>query len=237
MSSCSLSAVSTISGIYSADNPLSLSLRIQSPSLFSLHLQRRCSTSPDVSPLWALCLSKIFSASFEWGWPNPTASDAWAPHAGQHCALLHSNPLLTGPRGLVTFWPLLASRPMRKWRWFLHALVQHVRILVRPRVQSCPNPTTLSAEVSGETHSPHDHLQGAALGTGVRGPRPGLGILIPFVWWENVAVPWPRACKAGRTNPSASPAGRRLERMWPSVGVEEDCVLGNATSVTSRDEG
>lgn len=64
-----------------------------------------------------------------------------------------------------------------------------------------------------------------------------MGILIPFVWWENVPVPRTHACKASRTNPSASPAGRRLKRMWPSVSVEEDYVLGNATSVTSRDEG
>lgn len=47
-----------------------------------------------------------------------------------------------------------------------------------------------------------------------------------------------RAYKASRRpNPAASPAGKRLKRMWASVRMEEDCVLGNATSARSRGEG
>lgn len=52
-------------------------------------------------------------------------------------------------------------------------------VLVRARVQSCVKPGALSARVPGEAHSTHNCMQGAALGSGVRGSTWG-SILILF---------------------------------------------------------
>ena len=54
-------------------------------------------------------------------------------------------------------------------------------VLVKARVQSCLNPAAQSTGVPGEAHSTHDCLQGAALGSGVRGPTLGLSVVISFV--------------------------------------------------------
>lgn len=70
----------------------------------------------------------------------------------------------------------------------------------------------------------------------------GLSTVILFIWGR-VGVGGYASdkdlCTPGSTgtSPAAFPAVRRLKRMWASVIVEEDCVLGNATSVRSRGEG
>lgn len=82
-------------------------------------------------------------------------------------------------------------------------------VLVRLRVQRCPNPTGLSDRVPGEAHSTHDRLQGAELESGVRGSTLGLSVVIPFVLGGG-NTPMARTCahKASRrTNPAASIVG------------------------------
>lgn len=70
----------------------------------------------------------------------------------------------------------------------------------------------------------------------------GLRTVILFIWGRAGVGGYANEkdlCTPGSTgtSPAASPAARRLKRMWALVSVEEDCVLGNATSPRSRGEG
>lgn len=104
--------------------------------------------------------------------------------------------------------------------------------------QSCLNPIVLSAGVPRGAHS----ALAARSSTGVWGSTVGLSIVILFVWGRmgvGGCASDKDLCTPGSTgtSPAAFPAARRLKRMWASVSVEEDCVLGNATSARSRGEG